>query len=222
MTFEKLNNAYRQYKEEPSESNFQQLYKEAKSEFLLPNRGKMLNMGYSDPNDADSVFNDAIWKAIQKEDPIENFGLWIRTSLKNERLDFLKLERRRRKRVSHYLDEHPDEGNSAPKLVLKTDNEEVENEVFRSEEKKRTNQRQLVSSLLEPLTVLSDPLMTDIIQRVKLGENPGAIAKSHGLDRNTVVRKLHNLSRNYDRNIYGDIAEYLPIGLRVRSEFLSA
>ena len=221
MSFEKLNNTYQRYKAEPNESNFHHLYSEAKAEFLLANRGKMVTMGYTDPSDADSLFNDAMWKAIQK-DSIDNFGLWIRTSLRNERSNFDKLERRRRKRVAHHLDEQPREGDSAPKLVLKTDNEEVENEVFWNEEKKRTNQRQLVSSLLEPLTVLSDPLMTDIIQRVKLGESPGAIAKSHGLDRNTVVRKLHNLSRNYDRNIYGDIAEYLPIGLRVRSEFLSA
>lgn len=221
MTFEKLNNAYRHYKENPTEPNFADLYSQARTDFLQANRAKMVIMGYLDTNDADSVFDDAVWKAANKDD-LDNFGLWLRTSLRNERIDFVRAESRRRKRIAGYINEDVGGGKSASTLILKTEKEEVENEVFYSEEKKRTNQRQLVSSLLEPLTVQSDPFMSEIIERVKSGESPGAIAKSHGLERNTVVRKIRHLSRHYDRQIYGDITDYLPVGLRIRREFISA
>lgn len=220
MSLEKLNIAFREYKANSCQDSLLSMYKIARRTFLVPNRGKLITMGYIDPNDADTIFDDVFWK-LSKDHGIKDFALAMRTSLRNARIDFVRSENSRRKKIEHYLDEHTAESEGAPTLILKA-NADVEGEVLHREEKKRTNQRQLIDSLLESAKILLDPTMTAIIEGTMRGETPNAIAKSLGLQRNTVDRKLRRLARNYDRQVHGDISDYLPKDLRLRSEFISA
>ncbi|QOT13686.1 hypothetical protein JNUCC32_31295 (plasmid) [Paenibacillus sp. JNUCC32] len=220
MSLEKLNKAFQEYKANSCEESLVLMYKIARKVFLIPNRGKLITMGYIDPNDADTIFDDVFWK-LSKDREIKEFALAMRTSLRNARIDFVRSESSRRKKIEHYLDEHTTESEGAPTLVLKAD-VDVEGEALQNEEKKRTNQRQLIDSLLESAKILLDPTMIAVIEGTMRGETPNAIAKSLGLQRNTVDRKLRRLARNYDRKVHGDLSDYLPKSLRLRSEFISA
>lgn len=220
MEFEKLNIAFELYRSNPSQDNFSRFYNAAKELFFLPNRGKMITMGYPNTSDADEIFDDVVLKVAQKENVL-NIGPLIRTSLRNARVNFVDSERRRRGKIGVYLDEELSDGECSPKLKP-PEVESAEKEMLFNEEKKRADQRQLVNSLLESAKIHLDPMMIAVIERVKSGETPNAIATSYGLGRNTIDRKLRNISRNFDRNRNGCITDYIPEGLRMRREFVSA
>jgi DNA-directed RNA polymerase specialized sigma24 family protein len=220
LEFEKLNIAFDLYRSSPSQDNFSRLYNAAKDLFFLPNRGKMIAMGYPNTSDADEIFDDVVLKVTQKEN-ILDIGPMLRTSLRNARINFVDSERRRRGKIGVYLDEEFSDGECAPKLKP-PEVESAEKELLFNEEKKRADQRQLVNSLLESSKIHLDPMMIAVIERVKSGETPNAIATAYGLGRNTIDRKLRNISRNFDRNRSGCITDYIPEGLRMKREFISA
>ncbi|PAD72407.1 sigma-70 family RNA polymerase sigma factor [Paenibacillus campinasensis] len=220
MGTEKLNKAFQAYRLNPDGDSFNDLYTLARETFLAPNRGKLAVMGHRDVNDADAIFDD-VFLRISGDVDIRDFAHTMRTSLRNARIDLIRSESSRRKWIDRYLDDDSDKDESAPTLQLRSE-ENVECEAIFSEKKKRTNQRQLIDSLLESAKILLDPTMIAVIERIKRGETPNAIAKSLGLQRNTVDRKLRRLARGYDRNIHGDITDYMPDSVRIRREFLTA
>lgn len=218
LEFKKLNNAFKVYKADPTQSNLTEVYRIAQEIFLYANRGKLLAMGCRDTNDADSVFNDVFVKVTRKE-VVLDLGAMLRTSLRNARVNFMESEKRRGDRVSKYLDDD-DEGQTQTPEQMRS--RSAEHDVFYSEKEKEANQRQLVDFILESAKIHLDPMMIAVIERIKLGETPNAIATSFGVKRNVIDRMIRKLARWHNPEVHGTITDYMPEGPRLKREFISA
>lgn len=210
----KLNNLAQAYLETKSANSFEDMYKEAKTNFLQLHRARLIRSGWGDTNDADEIFDSTILK-LSRRDDLKDFGKSLSNALLTATLDFIKSARRYRNRFELTIDKETDD---APTLTV-SDEYQVEDIVFT---KGKGDQRQLITFILESAKIHEDPTMTDIIEGIKYYPTINALAGALGLQRNTVDRKLRRLARLYLPKDHGDITDYLPRYMEVKREFITA
>jgi DNA-directed RNA polymerase specialized sigma24 family protein len=223
LDFSKLNSLAQRFFTSGMSDGFDELYREAVRLFRKVNRVRLYQMGFGDDHEADEILDKAIWK-LSETQGIRDFGKALSRALKNLRLNFKRDSQRSRDRLPQEWyklsdgDEEDCEGSANPLIAV-----EAPPDIYPSLDKKNEDdQKKLVAHIEESAKIHLDPTMTAIIERTKLGEVPYAIGKSLGLQRNTVDRNIRYLARHYNRNLHGDITEYIPEGCRIRREYLTA
>lgn len=230
MNFEQLNMYYFRYRQEPSQTTFADVYREAVRLFLRLHRSKMRAAGYRDQDDADSVFNDVIMRQVERE--LDDLGKPLAVALNNARIDYYRKEQTRAKYFDPYVRVEPrDYDDDAPTSFAEPESPKDEYEFTRK--KNTEEQRQLLSRILESAKILfdpttvaavegpgSDPVTVAAVNEIKSGANAFSIARSLGLQRNTVERKILRLGRYLPEEC--DIREYLPEGFYVKSAYIPA
>lgn len=174
--------------------------------------------------DYQSALSQHLWECDAKYKPIEgvNKDTFLISCLNKKAID---VSRSRAKTYSRYnvLTDfrytHEDDAPTSSAPISDKSDYVLEDAVHK---KKEDYQRQLVAFLLESGTIHNDSDMVATIEGIKRGETVNAIAKSLGLQRNTIDRKLQRLARFYDPKIHGDIRDYLPDGIRIKREYLLA
>jgi len=203
-----------------SQEDFRKLYDELTDVRRQSERIVMRN-GFG-AHDAQEIFDDTLLKVVRREG-IEDFYRTFIVSLKNARTDFYRKERRRTSRLwNKLLPPPPANGDDAPTLESARDEESeyfTEDVCERLDKKKMTEQRQLLDHLLESAKIQDDPILGATVDGIECDKTINAIAKSLGLPRNTVYRKLRRLSKYYDEKVFGDLRDYLPSSIRLMSKF---
>jgi DNA-directed RNA polymerase specialized sigma24 family protein len=223
--FGKLNTLVDTYRATKDQAVFAEIYAEVDEE-RRTNKRLVLRSGLGDENDADSIFDERLFKLISRDDVID-FGKLLSTALKNARLSFYRAEKRRR---AHYIlapkSNSDDDGDEAPTSHLIADELDMEHEaVERLDKKKEDQQRQLLVSIHESARIPFDSEMVRAIkelQRLEQRFSIEALAKALGIQRNTLARKLERLGRAYDRNVHGEITDYIPTYLRIKRSYLAS
>lgn len=201
--FEKMDKLAETYILRKCNESFADLYQEAARMFKKRNRLKLKMSGFPDVNDADEIFDKAILQLIKKGVP-SGFGKQLSMTLKNLRLDFIKTENRRLRRVE--LAPKSDD-NDAPMLEVVT---EISAEETSYLSKKEADQRQLIDFLVnDPSQVDHDTTL--IVSQFHKYDSITALAKALGMHHESVKRKLRKLSHRYDANRFGDVAGYLAV-----------
>jgi hypothetical protein len=215
MSNVKLNMLHARYIASPDRRSrnevFTEIYAATKKERNI-NRSRVTASGYGDEADAQTVFDDVIFKMLG-DTRITDFERTLNRRLRTKRIDLLrKVVRTRARQCSlDEMYEEESEGTPIPEEVLdkiKT----VTAEQSYLDAKKETNQRQLIDFFSR--SAKTDSTTTTIVAAfLKSDDNtsPNAIAKSLGLHHETVSRKLRSLSRLHDANRFGEYREYLAI-----------
>lgn len=230
MDFEQLNMYYCRYRTSPTTYNFVDMYTEAKRLLRTLNRSKMRRSGYGDNDDADMVFNDVIMRMADRQ--VDDFGKALVRALSNGRIDHFRKEISRLKHVDSYtMVGDPDYEEDAPTSNVIP--EAPADEYVFNRKKNTEDQRQLISRILESAKILFDPTTVTAVEgpdsdhvtvtavnEIKSGANAFSVARSLGLQRNTVDRKILRLGRFLPEGC--DIREYLPDSVYVKSEYIPA
>lgn len=190
----------------------------------------MRSSGYGDNDDADMVFNDVIMRLAERD--VDDFGKALVRALSNGRIDHFRKEKTRQK----YVDNRVTVGEPNYEEDASTSNvtpEAPADEYVFNRRKNTEDQRQLISRILEsakiqfdPTTVTavegpgSDHVTVTAVNEIKSGANAFSIARSLGIARNTVDRKILRLGRYLPEGC--DIREYLPEGYGVKREYVIA
>ena len=177
-----------------------------------------------------SQLNEELWISYQKYNPDRGAKMetWFNTRLRDRAKRVVgRKEGSYYRRVYNY-DPTPgatqESEENAPTFDFTLEESKIRGstEDIVIKKQKRTSQRQLTDSIKESAKIQLDPLMTAIIKGIENGENPYSIAKSLGLKRNTVDRKIRRLAKSYDKTVHGDIVDIFPDGLKIKREYLSA
>ncbi|NOU98436.1 hypothetical protein [Paenibacillus planticolens] len=219
--FEKLNKLVDTYRATMDQAVFSEIYEEV-SEERRTNKRMVVRSGFGDENDADSIFNEKLFKLIGRED-IVDFGKTFSTTLKRARLTFFRDEKRRRARYILAPKSNSDcDSDEAPTSHLIADELDMEYEVVeRLDKKKEDQQRQLLVSLHESGRIPFDSEMVPAIKELPRFSIE-ALARALGVQRNTLARKFERLARAYDRNVHGDVADYISPYLRIKREYIAS
>lgn len=211
MKLTQLNRLALTYYAERSELNFQDLYAESSKLFLGVHIQMTLRTGVGHQHDAEESFNDALLE-LAKRDDIEDFGRMLSSALRMKRAMAHRTNTRRRKRYRMELDDgvKQEDGTYIPKHIaveMETAEEKALSTMFR---KKEADQRQLIDFLAnDPSQVDHDTTL--IVSQFEKYDSITALAKALGMHHESVKRKLRKLSRRYDANRFGDVADYLAV-----------
>lgn len=168
---------------------------------------------------------ESLWTSLITFNPDKecSFDTWSNRKMNQSALDVIRnREGTYYRKTFCVLDAEPvDEDKDAPSSEIPDDYNIEDHVLKRLYKKKEADQRQLIDFLLESTTIQSDPVMVAAIDGIMRGETVNAIAKSLGLPRNTVDRKLKRLARFYDPDKHGDIRDYLPDCVRIKREFIN-
>lgn len=200
---------------------------EASEEFGSIHRDALYSRGCRDEHHAQETFDSAVLSLAGRPD-IRDYTVALSAALRNKRLEVYRGSVRRRKRIAGYLDDRlrNELGDEVPRFEIPLDKQESSAEsvaLSKMAEKKDAEKRQLLDILVDRA---NDPVATQIA--TKNDEFDGdkfsvnALAKALGIHHQVLSRKLTTLSRHYDPIKDGEILEYLPQGLRVKSSYLTA
>ncbi|MGF9711679.1 hypothetical protein [Paenibacillus naphthalenovorans] len=203
----KLNNLVQQYQMSKQAETFREIY------LLISNEWKSwvrrdVRRTLSDAHRVLEIYHEALLKAIEiynkeKGNFIKLLQRCVTYLRSREQRD--NLVRMRREEIS---------------LTVRTSDEDAPTSEVASEynledhihKKKEADQRQLIDFLLDRA---NDPVTTLIVTKFREDEfgkmSITALAKALGLHHEVVKRKLRALSRHYDANRFGDIADYLAV-----------
>jgi DNA-directed RNA polymerase specialized sigma24 family protein len=202
--FDKLDKLAETFNHSKCDDVFTDLYKEASRLFKNRNRAKLRMSGYPDTNDADEIFDSALLRVTRKGVP-KGFGKQLSVTLKNLRINFIKSESRRLRRVE--LAPKSDDDNDTLTLDIATDIS-AEEESFRT--KKEADQLELIDFLTnDPRQVDHDTTL--IVSQFRRYDSITALAKALGMHHEYVKRKIRRLSHLYDANRFGSHIEYLAV-----------
>jgi hypothetical protein len=207
---EQLNNAAQAYKSNPCNVTFEVVYGLTEDQRKL-NLRVIVRSGYGSEHEAHDVFTDTLFRLLQK-DGVLDFAKMFSVSLKNARFDFYRKEKRRRSKLwDEPVTQYDDESVDTPMSRKFVDNHSAEDRALERHRKKKA--ADVVDHLLRISQTQFGSTMTAIIEEIKQPDHKSvnALAKAHGLERNTVSRKLSALSRFYDANRFGDIKEILAV-----------
>lgn len=213
---EKLNDLVRQYQSDKLDATFTEIY------LIISERwsGKTeitANTLMVDELDLLASYDDTIMKAIDTYDAssgdFENYFTFL---LKNRRHDLY----RRARTIRKHEVKPPiikDESDATTFDRVYAEQGEVINGSLTEliEQKKETDQRQLIDSLLDPDKVIDSQTTTivyEVLNDDTLGKfRPTTIAKKLNVHHSVVSRKLHRLRKNYDSSRFGDYRDYLCV-----------
>lgn len=153
--------------------------------------------------EVNALYEDVLMRCIDTYSGEHDFENYYMLSVKNKRANLYRDRKTRRQRevAECELKKTDDEGAATLEVISM---ETPENLQFK---KKRADQRQLISSLLEK----SDESTKAIVETFLVSERPTptAIGKMLGVHHMTVIRKLEKLAGNFDSKQFGDYRDYL-------------
>jgi hypothetical protein len=218
MNKEKLALLVARYRQHKEDHIFSEIYEEVSKRWT----GKLefeAHFNKVDMLDLQEKYDEVVMRAVNDEriSP-ENFRNYVGVMLKSKKLNLIRDTKRRNRRYLLQKGGNPDEEEAMDYLdtmnylegnLGKDSFEEV------AENKKETEQRQLLDFLVDPAKV-KDRTTTAIV-RTALNDTSiskklkaKAIAEQLGLPRRDVVtRKLSSLKKNYDESLFGDYRDYL-------------
>lgn len=223
---EKLNELAEVYRQSPTNENFKRLYEEADREFGAFHRDTLLSRGCRDEHKAKETFDNTVFELATKE--VRDFFNALSSSLRKKRLMEFRGNRRYRKRVAGSFDDvvEDDFGEVITRIKLPPDVCAVsaEDEVIPAMgSKKEVEKRQLLDILVDRA---NDPVAKILATKNRTFDcddfSVNAFAKTLGIHHQEARRKLDLISRQFKPGVDGDILDYLPDGLRVKRQFLTA
>lgn len=218
MNKEKLALLVARYRQHKEDHVFTEIYEEVSKRWS----GKLefeANYNKVDRLDLQERYDEVVMKAVNDERITpENFRNYVGVMLKSKKLNLIRDTKRRTRRFLLQKGGNPDEEETMDYLdsmnflegnLGKDSFEEL------TENKKETEQRQLLSFLVDPAKV-NDRTTTAIVSTALKDTSKGktikakAIAEELSLPRRDVVtRKLSQLRKNYDESLFGDYRDYL-------------
>ncbi|MFC7799203.1 hypothetical protein ACFTRE_14570 [Bacillus subtilis] len=199
---EKLNNLVMEYKLTQCNLVFEEIYELTISKLKATFKEIARSLKSNVP-EVNALYEDVLMRCIDTYSGEHDFENYFMFSVKNKRANLYRDRKTRRERevMECELKKQDDEGAATLEVISMETPEKLQ---FK---KKRADQRQLISSLLEK----SDESTKAIVETFLVSERPTptAIGKMLGIHHMTVIRKLEKLAGNFDSKQFGDYRDYL-------------
>lgn len=199
---EKLNSLVMEYKHTRCNLVFEEIYRLTISKFKATFKEIARSLRSNVP-EVSALYEDVLMRCIETYSGEHDFENYFMFSVKNKRANLYRDRKTRRERevMECELEKHDGEGAATLEIISMETPEKLQ---FK---KKRADQRQLISSLLEK----SDGSTKAIVETFLVSERPTptAIGKALGIHHMTVIRKLEKLAGNFDSKQFGDYRDYL-------------
>lgn len=208
---EKLNMLAESYRFHKCSEVFAELYSGLMEERFIHEK-IITRSGYGSRHEALRIFDDCLLTVLSMPE-IKDFCNLFRRALRLDRINHFKTEKRRRSRYGMDIEDAP-----TSLINIEDDLEVVVLEKL--VKKKKDQQLQLLISLHESAKIPFDSKMVAAIEELPRF-TLRSLAKAIGVDHKKLTRKLERLARAYDRNIHGDLSEYISPHLRLNRKYLA-
>jgi DNA-directed RNA polymerase specialized sigma subunit len=169
-----------------------------------------------------SRMGQALWEAYNTFDPTKSCALdtWSARKIRQAAgQEIQSANGTHHRRVYATLDKPADEDTP---ISEPADAETTEAAVFNRPNARRAHQLELIRSLVDKTDLPTISLVDAYLADANLDAKPTQIAKSVGLHHNVADKRLIKLSRKLNANQVAELIDLMPVGKRVRPEFLSA